>query len=83
MSNRKFNVLEEAKLFNIYKELYEKILDLLKKYDEPQLIASTLLGQGFRLYKGVLNDQEFNDLIKHIVKNVKTITPLTKKPTFN
>jgi len=31
----------------------------------------------------VLNDQEFNDLIKHIVKNAKTITPLTKKPTFN
>ena len=83
MSNKKFNVIEEAKLFNIYKELYEKILDLLKKYDEPQLIASTLLGQGFRLYKGVLNDKEFNDLIKHIVKTAKTITPLTKNKTIN
>ena len=73
MSDKKFNVLEEAKLFNIYKELYEKILDLLKKYDEPQLIASTLLGQGFRLYKGVLNDKEFNDLMLRFGNYIRLI----------
>jgi hypothetical protein len=56
---------------------------LLKKYDDPQLVASTLIGQGFRLYRGVLEDADFNDLLKHIVRENKKITPLQAKKTIN
>ena len=48
-------------------------MDLLKKYDDPQLVASTLIGQGFRLYRGVLEDADFSDLLRHVVKENKKI----------
>lgn len=83
MTNKKLNVLEQAQLCRIYEEMYKIVLNLLKKYDDPQLIASTLLGQGFRLYKGVLSDQDFNDLLKHIVKEQKNIVSLKRTITIN
>ena len=83
MANKNLNVIEQAKLLQIYEELYKIILELLKKYDNPQLVASTLIGQGFRLYRGVLKDADFNDLLKHIVRENKKITPLQAKKTIN
>lgn len=75
--------MEQAKLLKIYEELYKIILDLLKKYDDPQLVASTLLGQGFRLYRGVLTDADFKDLLRHIINENKNITPLNLNRTLN
>lgn len=83
MTNKKLNVMEQAKLLQIYEEMYKIVLNLLKKYDDPQLVASTLIGQGFRLYRGVLEDADFNDLLKHIMRENKKITPLTKNKTIN
>ena len=83
MTNKKLNIMEQAKLLQIYEEMYKIVMDLLKKYDDPQLVASTLIGQGFRLYRGVLEDADFNDLLKHIVRENKKITPLTKGKTIN
>lgn len=83
MANKDLNALEQAKLLQIYEELYKMVIELLKKYDDPQLVASTLIGQGFRLYRGVLQDADFNDLLKHIIKENKNITPLQKKQTIN
>lgn len=83
MANKDLNALEQAKLLQIYEELYKMVMELLKKYDDPQLVASTLIGQGFRLYRGVLQDADFNDLLKHIIKENKNIMPLQKKQTIN
>ena len=83
MKNKNLNVIEQAKLLQIYEELYKIILELLKKYDDPQLVASTLIGQGFRLYRGVLEDADFNDLLKHVVKENKKIKPLQIRRTIN
>ncbi len=81
--NKKLNVIDQAKLLKIYEELYKIILDLLKKYDDPQLVASTLLGQGFRLYRGVLTDADFKDLLRHVINENKNITPLNLNRTLN
>ena len=54
MTNKKLNIMEQAKLLQIYEEMYKIVMDLLKKYDDPQLVASTLIGQGFRLYLGLV-----------------------------
>ena len=83
MANKNLNVIEQAKLLQIYEELYKIILELLKKYDDPQLVASTLIGQGFRLYRGVLEDADFNDLLKHVVKENKKIKPVQIRRTIN
>ena len=85
MANKKLNVIKQSKLLKIYEEMYKIVLDLLNKYDDPQLVASTLIGQGFRLYRGVLSDADFNDLLRHIIRENKNkkITPLTKKVTIN
>lgn len=81
--NKKLNVIDQAKLLKIYEELYKIILDLLNKYDDPQLVASTLLGQGFRLYRGVLTDADFKDLLRHVINENKNITPLNLNRTLN
>lgn len=83
MTNKKLNIMEQAKLLQIYEEMYKIVMDLLKKYDDPQLVASTLIGQGFRLYRGVLEDADFNDLLKHVLRENKKITPLVKNKTIN
>ena len=83
MANKKLNIMEQAKLLQIYEEMYKIVMDLLKKYDDPQLVASTLIGQGFRLYRGVLEDADFSDLLKHVVKENKNIKPLPLKRTIN
>lgn len=83
MANKKLNIMEQAKLLQIYEEMYKIVMDLLKKYDDPQLVASTLIGQGFRLYRGVLEDADFSDLLRHVVKENKNIKPLPLKRTIN
>ena len=83
MTNKKLNIMEQAKLLQIYEEMYKIVMDLLKKYDDPQLVASTLIGQGFRLYRGVLEDADFSDLLRHVVKENKKIKPLPIKRTIN
>lgn len=83
MTNKTLNILEQAKLLKIYEDLYKIVLTLLKKYNDPQLVASTLIGQGFRLYRGILSEQDFNDLLKHVLRENKKITPFIKGHTIN
>ena len=43
MANKKLNILQQARLYNIYRETINYIHHLSKKYEDDQLIASTLL----------------------------------------
>jgi hypothetical protein len=48
---------------------------MLEKYNDDQLIASTLVAQGLRVYKSILSEQEFNDMLKVIVNDATKIKP--------
>jgi hypothetical protein len=78
MEDKKLNILQQARLFNIYKEVLDNTHHLLKKYEDDQLVASTLLSQGLRLYRGILSDKSFNELLDAIIKDAKLIKPIEK-----
>ena len=72
---KKMNVLRTTMLLNVYDELAKKTLELLEKYKDDQLVASTLVAQGLKVYKSILSEQEFNDMLKIIVDDANKIKP--------
>jgi hypothetical protein len=76
MPVKKLNILQQARLFNLYKEVLNYTHRLLDKYEDDQLVASTLLSQGLRLYRGILDERSFNELLDTIVKDAKSIKPI-------
>lgn len=75
MTKKKMDVLRTTMLLNIYDELAKKTLELLEKYKDDQLVASTLVAQGLKVYKSILSEQEFNDMLKIIVDDANKIKP--------
>ena len=78
MADKKLNILQHARLFNNYKEVLNYTRHLLNKYEDEQLVASTLLSQGLRLYRGILDDKSFNELLDTVIKDAKLIKPIEK-----
>ena len=72
---KKMDVLRTTMLLNVYDELAKKTLELLEKYKDDQLVASTLVAQGLKVYKSILSEQEFNDMLKIIVDDAHKIKP--------
>jgi len=75
MTKKKMDVLRTSMLLTIYKELADKTIEMLEKYNDDQLIASTLVAQGLRVYKSVLSEEEFKDMLKTIVNDAVKIKP--------
>jgi hypothetical protein len=65
----------EAKLKMLYEEMLDNMLDTVFKYDDAQIVASTMVALALRLYKTSLSESEFKDMLKVVVKNAKTIQP--------
>ena len=85
MTKKNMDVLRTTLLLSIYEELGKKTLEMLEKYNDDQLIASTLVAQGLRVYKSILSEQEFNDMLKVIVNDATKIKPFfdSKEKTVN
>ena len=82
---KKMDVLRTTMLLNVYDELAKKTLELLEKYKDDQLVASTLVAQGLKVYKSILSEQEFKDMLKLIVDDATKIKPFfeEKDKTLN
>ena len=65
----------DDKLKIVYDELFEKAADLILRYENPQIVASTLMAQAVRLYRTILTDKEFEEMIEIVLKNVHEIKP--------
>jgi hypothetical protein len=79
MTERKpMNVLRQSQLLKVYNDLLNVVKQMLNDKVDPEILASTLVAQGLRLYKGVLDDETFKATMEVIVKNTKemTIRPL-------
>jgi dihydrofolate reductase len=85
MTKKKMDVLRTTMLLTIYQELADKTMEMLEKYNDDQLIASTLVAQGLRVYKSTLSDEEFKDMLKTIVDDANKIKPFfdEKDKTIN
>ena len=67
----------ETKLKMLYEEMLDNMLDTVFKYDDAQIVASTMVALALRLYKTSLSESEFKDMLKVVIKNAKTIQPFT------
>jgi hypothetical protein len=67
VSNKDNNKLQEA-----FNDLYKHTLMLGLQYNW-EIIAATLITIGLRLYKTVLNDEDYDSMMKTIVKSMPEI----------
>jgi len=67
---------KELELEIIYGELFDKMVELVLRTNEPQMVASTMMAQSLRLYKTVFKHEgEFREVIETIMKQSKDIKP--------
>jgi hypothetical protein len=86
MAKKDMDVLRTSKLLKIYDDMAKKTLELLTEYNDDQLVASTLVAQGIRIYKAVLSEEDFKDMLKIIVNDSTNIKPFVeekKEDTIN
>ena len=86
MAKKDMDVLRTSKLLKIYDDMAKKTLELLTEYNDDQLVASTLVAQGIRIYKAVLSEEDFKDMLKIIVNDATNIKPFVeekKEDTIN
>ena len=65
----------DDKLKIVYDELFETAADLILRYENPQIVASTLMAQAVRLYRTILTDKEFEEMIEIVLKNANQVKP--------
>lgn len=71
---------KELELEIIYGELFDKMVELVLKTNEPQMVASTMMAQAMRLYKTVFKyPGEFEEVMDTIIKQSEKIEPFNHK----
>ena len=64
----------------IYNELFDKMVELIVRYNEPQMVASTMMAQSLRLYKTVFKyPGEFKEVVETVLKQSENIEPYNHK----
>ena len=77
---RKGRKNKELELEIIYGELFDKMVELVLKTNEPQMVASTMMAQALRLYKTVFKHPgEFREVIETVLKQSENIEPYNHK----
>ena len=57
-----------------YNEVFTKVLELQGKYPDP-MIAGNMMVHALRIYKSILNDEEFKSMMETIVESKNKIDP--------
>jgi len=77
---RKNKKNKELELEIIYEELFDKMVELVLRTNEPQMVASTMMAQALRLYKTVFKHEgEFREVIETVLKQSESIEPYNHK----
>ena len=67
---------KDLELEYIYNELFDKMVELILRYNEPQIVASTMMAQAMRLYKTVFkHESEFREAMDAVMRQSDTIKP--------
>jgi hypothetical protein len=71
---------KDLELEYIYNELFDKMVELVLRYNEPQMVASTMMAQAMRLYKTVFKyPGEFEEVMDTVMKQSEGIEPFNHK----
>ena len=57
---------------NCYNEVFTKVLELQGKYSDP-MIAGNMMVHTLRIYKSILNDEEFKSMMETIIESKNKI----------
>jgi len=76
---KQIDVLRQAHLVKVYNTMLTIVKQMLDDGVDAEMLASTLVAQGLRLYRGVLDQKGFDDAIESVVNNAKS---LSIKPLF-
>jgi hypothetical protein len=76
---KQVDVLRQAHLVKVYNTMLTIVKQMLDDGVDAEMLASTLVAQGLRLYRGVLDQKGFDDAIESVVNNAKS---LSIKPLF-
>ena len=72
-----YKKLEDVK----HQQLYDRLFELMVKETidlDPQLVASTYIALGFRLYRTALDKDDFQKVLETFVEKGKDISPFTE-----
>ena len=70
----------DKELNDCYEELFKKVVELQLKYPS-HMVVGTMMAQALRIYKTILDDEEFRNMIETIVESESEIEPYNK-PTL-
>jgi hypothetical protein len=66
----------------MFNELFEKSVELSERYT-PQMVASTFMAIGIRMYKTVLTDSEYNRMLEFMLDSKDKVKPYENKGTLH
>ena len=70
---KQVDVLRQAHLVKLYNTMLSIVKQMLRDGADAEMLASTLVAQGLRLYRGTLDEKTFQQTIEVIVKNSKNM----------
>jgi hypothetical protein len=66
---------KQMELTILYEELRDIMMHNVLKCDDAQVVASTMVSLALRLYKTVLSEGDYSDMLKVVIKNAKKMQP--------
>jgi len=76
---KQMDVLRQSQLLKVYNDMLTVVKKMLDDKVDPEILASTLVAQGLRLYRGIMDQKTFDETIQVIVNNAKS---MSIKPLF-
>jgi len=76
---KQMDVLRQSQLLKVYNDMLTVVKKMLDDKVDPEILASTLVAQGLRLYRGIMDQKTFDETIQVIVNNSKN---MSIKPLF-
>ena len=74
--------LDENQLEQMFQELFKMSVELSERYN-PQMVASTFMAIGIRMYKTVLSDSEYDRMLEFMLDTKDKVKPYDDKGTIH
>ena len=74
--------LDEQQLEQMFDELFKQSIELSERYN-PQMVASTFMAIGIRMYKTVLSDSEYDRMLEFMLDSKDKVKPYENKGTIH
>ena len=73
--NGLLTTLDEDQLEQMFQELFKMSVELTERYNNPQMVASTFMAIGIRMYKTVLSDSEYDRMLEFMLDSKDKVRP--------